>query len=74
MDALLVRNVFDLNCLVVDEENVIFSNYNKKLFKTLEKYNVNCHISKFRHRYFWDGGIHCITWDINRKGNKEVYI
>jgi N-dimethylarginine dimethylaminohydrolase len=69
-----LETFFDLNCLVVDEENVIFSNYNKKLFNTLEKYNVNCHISKFRHRYFWDGGIHCITWDINRKGNKEVYI
>lgn len=68
-----LETFFDLNCLVVDEENVIFSNYNKELFSTLKKYNVNCHVSKFRHRYFWDGGIHCITWDINRQGGREAY-
>jgi hypothetical protein len=24
------------------------------------------HVSPFRHRYFWDAGIHCITNDLNR--------
>ena len=31
---------FDVNCLVVDEENVIFSSYNKEIFKQLEKKEV----------------------------------
>lgn len=69
-----LETCFDINCLVVNEENVIFSNENYELFKFLEKHNINPHVSNFRHRYFWDGGIHCITWDINREGSRENYL
>ena len=69
-----VGETFPQVCLkAVDEENVIFSNYNKELFSTLKKYNVNCHVSKFRHRYFWDGGIHCSTADLDREGEEQDY-
>jgi len=26
-----------------------------------------------RHRYFWDGGLHCFTLDLRRKGHRENY-
>jgi hypothetical protein len=27
----------------------------------------------FRHRHFWDGGVHCITQDLYREGTQEDY-
>ena len=68
------ETVWDINCLVLDEENVVFSQENKKLFKKLEKHKINPIVSPYRHRWFWDGGIHCITVDIRRQGNKERYL
>ena len=68
------ETVWDINCLVLDEENVVFSAENKDLFKKLEKYKINPIVSPFRHRWFWDGGIHCITLDIRRKGSCEQYL
>lgn len=65
---------FDVNCLVVDENNVIFSGYNKRLFKQLEKRQINPILCPFRHRLFWDGGTHCITLDLKRRGSREKYL
>ena len=31
------------------------------------------HISPFRHKYFWDAGIHCITNDLKRKGSLQKF-
>jgi len=59
--------------LVIDDQNVIVNNYNKKVFDALERYNVSPHICNFRHRYFWDGGIHCITADLERVGEMKDY-
>tara|TARA_B100000963_G_C22627859_1_gene673334 strand:+ start:2198 stop:3220 length:1023 start_codon:yes stop_codon:yes gene_type:complete len=68
------ETVWDINCLVLDEENVVFSQENKDLFKKLEKYKINPIVSPFRHRFFWDGGIHCVTLDIKRRGSCERYL
>lgn len=65
---------FDVNCLVVDENNVIFSGYNANIFKELEKRQINPIVCPFRHRMFWDGGTHCITLDLKRKGSRERYL
>ena len=27
----------------------------------------------FRHRWFWDGGLHCITLDLYREGTQQDY-
>jgi len=67
------ETVFDINMLVVDEKNVICNNYNKKVFDAFERYGVTPHVCNFRHRYFWDGGIHCITADIEREGTLKDY-
>lgn len=68
------ETVFDVNVLVIDESNVIFSHYNRDLFAFCERHGINCHVSELRHRYFWDGGIHCCTLDIRRRGGMETYL
>jgi len=67
------ETVFDVNMLIVDPKNVIVFNYNKQVFDALEKYGITPHIVPFRHRYFWDGGIHCVTTDLDRTGSRQDY-
>lgn len=68
------ETVFDVNTLVVDEQNVIFSQYNKELFDFCNSHGITCHVANLRHRYFWDGGLHCCTLDIRRRGGMETYL
>jgi hypothetical protein len=67
------ETVFDVNMLVIDEKNIICNNYNKQVFDTFDRYNITPHIVNFRHRYFWDGGLHCITSDVSRIGTMQDY-
>ena len=39
----------------------------------LKKHNMEPVHIPWRHRYFWDGGLHCITLDLEREGTKEDY-
>ena len=39
----------------------------------LKKHKIEPVICPIRHRYFWDGGLHCFTLDLRRKGQKEKY-
>lgn len=68
------ETVFDVNCLVLDEENVIFSAENLEVFKYCEKHGINPIVVPLRHQYFWDGGISCCTQDIRRRGSLESYL
>jgi hypothetical protein len=70
----VAETVFDVNCLVLDEENVIFSAYNKSVFDFCERHQINPIISELRHSYFWDGGISCCTQDLRRRGGLETYL
>jgi hypothetical protein len=67
------ETVFDVNMLVIDEKNVVCNNYNKKVFETFDRFGITPHIVNFRHRYFWDGGLHCITSDLHREGAIKDY-
>lgn len=67
------ESVFDINMLVIDINNVIVNGYNEKVFDAFARYNITPHICNFRHRYFWDGGIHCITSDLDREGVMNNY-
>lgn len=67
------ETVFDVNMLVIDEHNVICNNYNKKVFDAFKRHDITPHIVNFRHRYFWDGGLHCITSDIHREGEQKDF-
>ena len=67
------ESVFDVNMLVIDKKNIICNNYNEAVFKAFDRYGITPHIVNFRHRYFWDGGLHCITSDLHREGVMEDY-
>ena len=67
------ETVFDVNMLVIDEKNVVCNNYNKQVFDAFERHGITPHIVNFRHRFFWDGGLHCITSDISRRGTMQDY-
>jgi len=67
------ESVFDVNILVIDKKNVVCNNYNKSVFDAFERHGITPHIINFRHRYFWDGGLHCNTSDIDREGVMEDY-
>lgn len=67
------ESVFDVNILVIDEKNIIVNGYNKTAFDAFSRYGVTPHICPVRHRYFWDGGVHCITSDLHREGTMQDY-
>ena len=69
----VAESVFDVNMLSIDENTVICNNYNKSVFDFLKKHKVEPVIFNFRHRHFWDGGVHCITQDLYREGTQEDY-
>lgn len=67
------ETVFDVNMLVIDEKNVVCNNYNEKVFEAFSRHGITPHVVNFRHRYFWDGGLHCITSDLHREGTQKDY-
>jgi hypothetical protein len=67
------ETVFDVNMLVIDEKNVVCNNYNEEVFKAFDRHGITPHVVNFRHRYFWDGGLHCITSDLHREGVQKDY-
>lgn len=67
------ETVFDVNMLVINPTNVIVNNYNKDVFDAFDRHGITAHICNFRHRYFWDGGLHCITSDLSREGTMQDY-
>ena len=67
------ETVFDVNMLIIDPKNVIVFNENDLVFEALSRYGVTPHVANFRHRYFWDGGIHCVTLDLHRDGTMQDF-
>ena len=64
------ETVFEVNMLSIDTHTVLVNNYNKKVFDFLEKHHVTPVIVPFRHRWFWDGGVHCVTQDLYRESSE----
>jgi glycine amidinotransferase len=67
------ETVFDVNMLMIDQKNAIVCGYNKVAFDAFERYGVTPHLINLRHRYFWDGGVHCSTADLNRESTLQDY-
>ena len=68
------ETVFDVNVLVLDEHHVCVSQPDNKIVNTfLKKHNMEPVYVPWRHRYFWDGGLHCITLDLRRDGTQQDY-
>jgi hypothetical protein len=68
------ETVFDVNVLVLDEHHVCVSQPdNKQVNDFLKKHKMEPVYVPWRHRYFWDGGLHCITLDLYREGEQQNY-
>lgn len=64
---------FELNCLSIDESNVIMLAENHELADDLACRGITVHWVPFRARSFWDGAMHCITLDIRRQSIIEDF-
>jgi N-dimethylarginine dimethylaminohydrolase len=64
---------FDLNLLSLDEKTIVVASYNKDIYDAAEKQGIEVIHAPLRHRFFWDGGVHCCTLDILREGALEDY-
>jgi hypothetical protein len=64
---------FELNCLSIDESNVIMLAENETLANDLARRGITVHWVPFRTRSFWDGAMHCLTVDIRRQSSIEDF-
>jgi hypothetical protein len=60
------ESFFDINLLIIDNKNIVMTRYNEKIINLLEKRGINCHVFEIPYQEFWDGGIHCMTVEIDR--------
>jgi hypothetical protein len=68
------ETVFDVNVLMLDEHHCCVSNpHNEQVNAFLKKHKVEPVYVPWRHRFFWDGGLHCITLDLYREGVQKEY-
>jgi len=63
------ETVFDVNMLIVNPKNIIVSTHNDLVESACARRGIEVHVVPFRHKYFWDCGIHCVTNDLNRSGS-----
>lgn len=67
------ETIFDVNTLVLDDRYVVVNSDNPVLVDALHKNNMEPVFCPLRHRFFFDGGWHCLTLDIEREGGQEDY-
>jgi len=67
------ETIFDVNMLIIDPKNVLMFTYNKQIVSALDRFGITVHVVPFRHKFFWDGGPHCLTSDLHRSGNMNTY-
>jgi hypothetical protein len=67
------ETIFDVNCVVVDPHNVIVCEINDEVKQFCKKHKIEPVVVPWRHRFFFDGGLHCITLDLKRNGKQEDY-
>ena len=70
----VAETVFEVNCLVIDRQNIVVSNFHPVVWQMCEDTGITPHIIKLRHKWFFDGGLHCFTSDVHRDGILEAYI
>ena len=61
------ETLFDINMSIIDKNNVMVISKNSLVYNKLESLDIKVHKVPFRHRFFWDGGLHCITNDLVRE-------
>jgi glycine amidinotransferase len=68
------ETIFDVNVVSVSPELVITNGYDAGVAAQLKRHGVEMVPFNFRHKFFWDGGLHCVTLDLTREGKKETYV
>jgi len=71
--GMYTETYFELNCLVINESNVIMLAENELIAEDLARRGITVHWVPFRARSFWDGGAHCLTVDIRRRSVMEDF-
>ena len=66
------ESTFMVNILMLDSKNAVCASDNEKVRKAMARYGVELHVVPFRHKWFWDAGVHCVTQDINRLGDGPI--
>ena len=61
------ETAFMVNILMVHPKNAICSSDNIPVRDAMKRHGVELHIVPFRHKWFWDTGIHCLTQDLDRE-------
>ena len=61
------ESAFMVNILMLDKKNALCSSDNKQVREAMKRHGVELHVTPFRHRWFWDCGIHCLTQDLDRE-------
>ena len=67
------ETVFDVNILIVDPKNIVVSTHNNQVEAACARHGIEVHVVPFRHKYFWDCGIHCVTNDLSRQGTCQDF-
>ena len=67
------ETIFEVNMLSINEEVILSLNYQREVHASLRKHNIEPIYCRFRHRNFWDGGLHCLTLDTYREGGMQDY-
>jgi hypothetical protein len=62
----VAESIFDVNVLALDENTICVSNITPEVESALKARNIECIVVPWRHRFFVDGGLHCITLDLYR--------
>lgn len=60
-------NKVNCNALSIDKHNILLNFYDKNLFVKLKNSGINAEYVKWTNGDFWEGGLHCITCDIERR-------
>ena len=68
-----MESQFEVNMLTINPELVFCINYNEGVFNYLESIGMTPVLIPFRHRWFWDSGLHCLTVDTVREGGMQSY-
>jgi hypothetical protein len=67
------ETVFDVNILIVDPKNIVVSAHNDVVESACARHGIEVHVVPFRHKYFWDAGLHCVTNDLDRSGHRQDF-
>jgi hypothetical protein len=60
------ETVFDVNVLAVNPDTVCVANHNPEIFNQLKQNGIDPVLIPWRHRFFVDCGLHCLTLDLHR--------